>query len=66
MVVAARVKKQEAALVQEVQSAEANVRFFAGTYFALEFSSVLIALVQLWLVAIIGALAIARAGRTKP
>lgn len=55
MVVAARVKKQEAALVQEVQSAEANVRFFAGTYFALEFSSVLIALVQLWLVAIIGA-----------
>jgi len=55
MVVAARVKKPEEALVQEVQSAEANVRFFAGTYFALEFSSVLIALVQLWLVAIIGA-----------
>lgn len=54
MVVAARVKKQEDALVQEVQSAEANVRFFAGTYFALELSSVLIVLVQLWLVTIIG------------
>ena len=54
MVVGARVKKQEEALLQEVQSAEANVRFFAGTYFALEFSSVLIVLVQLWLMAIIG------------
>jgi len=55
MVVAAQSTKQEGPLVQEVQAAEANVRFLAGTYFALEFSSMLIVVLQLWMMALMGA-----------
>jgi hypothetical protein len=54
MVVAARTKKGDEALLHEVQDAEANVRFFAGTYFALLYSSYLIALSQVWMVANVG------------
>lgn len=53
MVVATRGKNQEDALIQEVQAAEANVRFFAGTYFALESSAGLLAIIQLWLVGVV-------------
>lgn len=52
--VASRTKKGDEALLHEVQDAEANVRFFAGTYFALSYSAYLLALCHIWLVANVG------------
>jgi hypothetical protein len=40
-------------LSQEIQSAEAIVRFFAGTYFGLELSALLVGLIQCWLTVIV-------------
>ena len=54
MAVVAHRLKQDEPLIEEVQAAEANVRFFAGTYFAMEFSATLMAVLQLWMMALVG------------
>jgi hypothetical protein len=61
IVLAGNTESPDAALLEEVQAAEANGRFFAGAYVALHYSAWLIAAMQLWSISYITALGVARA-----